>query len=329
MSAILAAAPGCASQAAPKPPEPVAASPAVRGADSGVELRWWVLPDDGDVIARALAPYEGRPTPVDGPGRETWRANGLRLIAVPVAELPALQARFQQLRAQVLVSDLRAAGIPEADLARAASTMSPAASTSQEQWLGEVPRWTDAVRGPQMGPGTGRGTVIKMDSGPLALGPGRLRLLLRAWSVPTTLTPDHAAAGLHLELAPQFAQARNDSTELDVALLPPLALEDQGLVLSRLVLAMTLDGSEALLIVPDRPESDWQATATGSPPPPAPPQGVFGPPSPTGVTLGEAMLASEPASRPGAAGASTPRGPAKAIIVLVPRVREQFELLGL
>ncbi len=325
-TALAALLPGCASPA-PSPKTPHPASPAVRGADSGLELRWWVLPDDGDVIARALAAYEDRPTPADGAGREVWRANGLRLISVPTADLPALQARFQQLRSQVLINDLRAAGIAEADLARVAATMAPAAATTQEQWLGEVPRWTDAVRGPQMGPGTGRGTVIKMDVGPLALGAGRLRLLLRAWTVPTALTSDHAAAGLRVELAPQFEQSRTIPTERDIGLLPPLAVEEQGLILSRLVLSMTLDGTESLLIVADRPDTDWAAIASGAPLPSPAPATVFGPPTPDGITLGEAMLSSDPSPRPDGTG-QAPRGPTKAVVVLVPRVRDRFVLSG-
>jgi hypothetical protein len=322
---LLAFLAGCAGSPDPKP-QPPAASPAVRGADSGVELRWWVVPDDGDVVARALAAYETAATPIDGPGRDAWRANGLRLVSVPVAELAPLQAHFQQLRSQVVVNDLRAAGVGDADLSRVAATLPPAASTSQEQWLGEVPRWTDAVRGPQMGPGTGRGTVIKMDTGPLALGPGRLRLLLRAWSVPTLLAPDHASAGLHVELAPQFEPAVNDAEEHDLGLLPPLQLEERGLVLSRLVLSMTLDGSEAILIVAARPNEDWAAVASGKPAPPRPPTSVFGPPDPEGVTLGEAMLTSEAPLGPAPGAPSVARGPAKAVIVLVPHVRDRFEL---
>lgn len=326
VAALAAAISGCASPA-PRPEPPHPASPAVRGADSGLELRWWVLPDDGDVIARALAVYEGRPTPADGAGREVWRANGLRLLSVPTAELPALQARFQQLRSQVLINDLRAAGIAEADLARVAASMAPAASTTQEQWLGEVPRWMDAVRGPQMGPGTGRGTVIKMDVGPLALGPGRLRLLLRAWTVPTVVSPDHAAAGLRLELAPQFEQSRNIPSERELGLLPPLAVEEQGLVLSRLVLGMTLDGSDSLLIVPDRPDTDWGAIASGTATVAQAPKSVFGPPTPDGITLGEAMLSSDASPRAGGAGPDA-RGLTKAVVVLVPRVRDRFVLVG-
>jgi hypothetical protein len=325
LAALTAIASGCAGPAPSDQPDSPAfsASPAVRGAESGVELRWWVLPDDGDVIARALSGYESRPLPIDPPVRQLWRANGLRLVAVPVADLPALQARFQSLRSEVLVADLRAAGIVESDLTRVAATMAPTASASQEQWLGEVPRWTDAVRGPT----TSRRTVIKMDSGLLPLGPGRLRLLLRAWAVPMQIGAERAAAGLRLELAPQFEETRNRLEDPELALSPPLAVEDQGLVLSRLVMGMTLDGGDALVIVPDRPGTDWAAIAEGGPAVPAPEADIFGPPAPEGVTLGEAMLSSEGIGPLGGASARAPR-PVKAVIVLIPRVPDRFALVG-
>jgi hypothetical protein len=333
MAAAMMAA-GCAHTV--ETPLPIQASPVVRGADCGLELRWWVLPDDGDVIARALASYEARPGPVDAAARDLWRGNGFRIVAVPVDELGGVQARLQQLRAQVIVSDLRAAGVREQDLAAVVASMASAPAT-QEQWLGEVPRWTDAVRGPAMGRGTGRPSVVMMDSGPLALGPGRLRLLLRSWAVPTQIAGDRAAAGLHLELAPQFEEARPSIPdwgieEADMGLVKPLALEDQGLVLSRLVLSLTLDGSEALVIVPERPETEWGTIASGEPVAPVADRGIFGPAAPRGVTLGEAMLSAEPGLARAAGGAiegsGLPRRPAKAMIVLVPRVPERFELLG-
>jgi hypothetical protein len=44
--------------------------------------------------------------------------------------------------------------------------------------------------------------------------------------------------------------------------------------------------------------------------------------------LGEAMLTSEAPMRAGSPGAPAARGAAKAVIVLVPHVRDRFELAG-
>lgn len=130
-------------------------SPAVVGGDDGLELRWWVVADQGDAVARALAPYLAQPSPIDADLSEEWREHGLRLVRVPLADVPGLRRAM------------------------------PVLGRVDRQWLGQIPRWTELLQGDRIGASTG----LLVGGTRIALPDGRMRLLARAWTAPTASGP--------------------------------------------------------------------------------------------------------------------------------------------
>lgn len=210
------------------------------------------------------------------------------------------------------LSGLRLVSVPTAELDAIARTL-PLAGPVERQWLGQRPAWTDAVRGPHMP----RGGLITLDAGDLLLPPGRLRMLARCWAMPMPAADKGVPAGLRLELAPQHAESITPEAriEMDTGLRPRPRIEDEGMVFTRLVLEMIAVEGEALLIVPESRDAEWGTVPSGdlSLPPPQ-----SGPPLVRPPTLGEAML-SLPA-------VDAARG-ARAIVVLVPKTPERFQLI--
>jgi hypothetical protein len=322
------------------------ASPAVRGSENGLELAWWVVTADSATLARELAPWLDEPVPADAAAVRAWAANGLRLVSVPVEKLETLRSRL------------------------------PIVGAIQRQWMGQVPLWTDAVKGPYWP----SGATVGLDTGPLRLGPGRLRLLTRCWTAPVPPAQEGPAgrtaglrekhvvhAVLHVELLPQHQETEGNPGQQDLLKLPTASLgpEEEGLVFRRLALTIEAPPGWAYLIIPESPDVDWKAAgnlpaapeagvagkadgATADPGAPAsPPIGRVkrekpgaeppvaspvlespepaGPPAPVLMTLGQAMLTSV-----GARGGAKPgdKGrPSRAIVILVPRVPEEFRLL--
>jgi hypothetical protein len=270
--ALMGALAGCAST----PPEHPAPSPASQGQAPGIELSWWIVDQSGvdaPSLDAALQPYETRAVPVPWKTVETWHANGLRLIGVPVGDLDDLRR------------SLRLAG------------------PLQTQWLGQATRWTEAAGGPQIS----RPFVVGLDSGPLTLQNGRLRLMLRSWAVPGR-TPDQGPefipGALQLEMVPQFVpSARPRGLSLPGQTPPPDA---QPVPFPRLALETTLLTEEALLIVPEGLQVD-----------PAGDTSRIGPQDTPLPTLGEALLLSSDRARNRAS---------RVVIVLTPTVPREYRL---
>jgi hypothetical protein len=316
--------------------------------------------------AAAADPQPGSPR---GASAALWATHGLRLFSIPIAQLPELERRL---------------GIAEG------------ASTSglgiQRQWLGQSPAWSPFVEGPALGP-----IGIWMETGPLALPAGHLRLLGRAWTEPiaSSAAADACLPILRVELAPQHADEQPPDP---FGFSPPAAREpaDEGLVFRRLALALRLSEARALVIIPERPDVVWGESprstaasdaelafnsadsAEGRPTPPfahvvrdeaapgpagesgadpdAPPADIAanaaaglgadpapqaaappaprddqgplprtGPRAPRLPTLGEAMLMSTRPSPNDAAAA--PARTTRAIVVLIPRLPDEYRLL--
>jgi hypothetical protein len=107
-----------------------------------------------------------------------------------------------------------------------------------------------------------------METGPLALPAGRLRLLGRAWTEPVPDGADASRPVLRIELAPQHAEPSRPDP---LGLAPPAAREpvDEGLVFRRLALTLQLDQGHAVVIIPERPDVVWGKPAPPPGPPPA------------------------------------------------------------
>lgn len=271
---------GCASKPAPAPAPTTNAG--LRGPGVGVELAWWVIDDNpfddrletGEVsrtvglntrpIADVLAPYLNRAIPVSRESRERWKACGLRLVCVPKADLDDIREH------------LRISG------------------PVRQQWVGENPRWSEAMQGPQWQGVQPVGT----DDGGVTLSSGSLRLLLRCWvgpaltsvPVPPSLTSGSIPGAVQIELVPQHVPP-SDRGDIAALLKPKLAVQDQGVLFSRLLLESSMSTDDVLLIVPEKPETEWKAAEPTEEPASASEMfGSLGPPLPSTPSLGEVMM---------------------------------------
>ena len=261
--------------AEPEPRIDDLAQPAVRGATNGLEMRVWAVQDQDELIAELLATYGDRPTAMPDSARSAWRESGLRVIEVPTEHLSLVRDRI------VLIG-------PE-----------------QRDWFGQSPGWTEAVRGRLIE----SDTTMRVADGVLTAPAGRLRLLMRCWTVPgEPARGGGAEAALHLELA---AQLERRDAAASIMELPALRSElEAGVVFPRLTTTMRLSSGSALVIIPVGPgfEAAFGEADTG-----------FGPPEPAVPTLGEAMLTSLQT------GAIVPAR-RRALVALVPRLPERFRV---
>ncbi len=281
-----------------RPPPP--GSGGDRGLPAGLEITWWVVDDSlqpaKEPLPQVLRDYEARPLP--GAGRELWKANGLRVVPVPLPELDLVRARL--------------------------ATAGPL----HEQWLGILPDWTPLIAGPDFA----EPVRLQLDSGSLDLPPGRLRLLARAWATP--VEPESAPpaggpaapadgrlpAALRVEVLPQHAQAAPSDPLRRALGAPAPGILDQGQTFPRLTLALLARGKQAFLIVPADPAEDW-AGAEGA-------GGEAGRPA---SSTADAPLAPLPAPVPaptfGQAMLSDAAHPfRRAVLVLIPHAPAHFEI---
>ena len=295
-----------------------------RAGEVGLEMVTFAVSMDEVELGRALLPFEAG-NAIDPLERDRWRRAGLRVLAIPMDDLPTVRAAID------------------------------ARSGLRHRWLGEPARWTALLAGPASP------RLINDGEGPTALGQGRLRLLARAWTRPTIETEpaSRVAAGLRLEMVPQHRPGPDPVRTLGLQRGVPVgnrALQE-GVLFRRLALAADLDGSRALLIVPADPDTDWQALAEAPParqetaptqsntigpepddissdepaagpgpfardtaPLPREPRSEpFGPSPSRGTALGMGMLSTDPG------GARAGRSPRVAIL-LIPHVPERFTL---
>lgn len=156
-----------------------------------------------------------------------WEANGVRIVSIPMDQLDLVQHELATVGAV------------------------------QRQWLGEATTWTDCLTGP---PWTGTRTLA-LDSGRLALGPGRLRLLTRCWTIPVPVAPsepDQApAAVLHIELLIQHKEDAVNRPALSMAPLDTTDALGAGLVFRRLLAELTVTEGSALVLLPYKPGAPW------------------------------------------------------------------------
>ncbi|MCE7974303.1 MAG: hypothetical protein DYG92_08290 [Leptolyngbya sp. PLA1] len=210
---------GCAGGGTPHPTQ--SGSPVERPETAGMELCWWIVGDSGEggaPINHLLEPYASRPVPLSWRAVEAWHANGLRVMAVPVDDVPLLRKSLMPVGAV------------------------------QTQWLGQATRWTEIARGPTLA----APLVVGTDSGPLTLSAGgHLKLAMRCWSTAAAWSPEAAGptvGALQMEIAPIFtpAPARQVLGQMMTEAEPPL-------MFSRLGLEATLLGEDAILIIAEGP----------------------------------------------------------------------------
>lgn len=314
----------------------VAGAMGVRG-EAGLEVTTFGSAVGGQGLGAALTPYVPLSVPISRAEQELWEAHGLRMVAVPMADVGGLMVLLQS------------------------SGASGGGGGQQRQWLGQAYTWTEIARGAESGART-----IALDAERIRLSPGALRLLVRAWLEPVPPSDAGAkapGAALRLEIMPQHRESvRPESMSDPLAHRPAIDAESQGLLFSRLYARLSVPAGHALLIVSERPGVVWRevaqadvapeaaavddrpsaeaqgrplVTAPGvgqvvragstrrAPQPattetPSEPEEGFGPASARVPTLGEAMLGTGRGQG----------GSVRTIVVLTPRVPREFHLLG-
>ena len=266
-------------------------SPVVRGAEEGLEARLWAIEGRPGLLAAVLGEF-GPPASADARQVARWKENGLRVVEVPLDRLDWVRAQLP--------------------------TMGPI----NREWLGMLPEWVEVVKGPTLT----RERPIRLDSGVVGLGPGRLRMMARCWAMPSAgLLNDQAGVGsvLQIELMPELRiprQAHDESLgmlfEDTVSSGEPGA---RGIAFDRLVLACRSSGEHAIVIVAESADADWSEPAPGRPESELAAPTVFGPPAVVAPTLGDVLLTNLTAPEDS--------GDARMVIVLVPRVPERFGVL--
>ena len=295
-------------------PPPLRAGASERGPLVGLELRTWTAgepapgggtqtgkgrPAPRSVPEVVFSAYAQRPLPFSAAGVEAWRACGIGIVSVPVADLEGLRGRL------ALIGPIESQQVPLS------------------------PRWIEGAAGPaSVGVG-----LVALDTGTIPVDRARLRLLVRSWAVPADMPqastgaparrglPDAVPARAHLQVVPQVAGfGTGDGARQGTVFTP----EDQrGQVLSRLQLegACGGGGGEALVFYPLL-VSIGQAPTPTAPPAPAPapaaPSTGLGPDAPTPFPLGEALLSDAFA---------LPRERTRTILIIVPHPPREFRLI--
>lgn len=253
----------------------------VLGGSPGLELHTWTITETGDALGAALHPHAQAGPALDAETAERWRRSGLRAVALPIEEVPKV---------------FESVGVRGA---------------LDRRWLGEAVDWTTARNGRPL---RGRGGV-RVDDGLAHLGPGRLRLLVRDWAMPTL-----DGSRLRIELAVQHV-----ASEPVEAFAPPVRREAiyEGVVLAGLSVTLVLDGSAAIVLVSETPETEWGGDASGASA--RAPEGAdaraqaYGPRATPAPTVGEALLSDIESARAGVR--------ERTVLVLVARPPQTLRLL--
>lgn len=231
--------------------------PPVARSDAGLEVVVFGTTAGSPRFAQVLGSYVDRPLPLPRELESLWSEHGVRIVSVPLNDVPAI------------IEALQSSG--------------NAVGARERQWLGQAYSWTEAVRGPAIV----RPTTIALDSERIQLESGALRLLVRGWLEPLpppvglpvgAMSPSSVVAGaqsgaapapqdpiavLRVEFIPQHLEAASRAgdqpfAEPGKARLDPIA---HGLVFTRLYTKAQMSQDRALLLFAERPGVAWSELA--------------------------------------------------------------------
>lgn len=290
-------------------PSPQSAAP------PGLAAEVWIIRDTDHALARALLDLaaENPPDEVHPVAAERWRASGLRILTIPVRDLPTLRSAL------------------------------PPGGPAELRTFGQIPSWTPLFQGPELPDPT-----IRLDSGILRLPTGRPRILVRSWIEPAMDGLNPASGTIRIEIVPQHMDPLPPRDPIGVSQPEHISPVAQGQVFDRLLLTFVGEAGRAYLIVGEAPDVDWADLAPEQQAPqPEPAQDEPGdsgggtdaapsdppndpspsddrvpfPPAAASIipTLGEAMLN----------GSSYARGssPLRAVLAIIPSGAPAFSLL--
>ena len=288
-AAVLSA---CAGAPAPPPHEARQdidfVSPALRGAENGLELHWWVVQSSPDDLRDALLDYADASDGLCDTERAALESQGLRLVRVPLEEVSPLR------------ESLRVRG------------------RTERKWLGQAPWWIEALRGAMTGE-----TLVCTDGAAVTLPSGRLRVLARAWTAPAAAGPV-MRTDLAIQHLPRTAEVLPNFSEQDARRV--LEPQHQGTVFDRTVSSLEMHEGYAYLLVCDTPGTPWGTQEPADAYEltygviPATECDRVGPPVDRIPSIGERLLR-QPAPH------YSGEHPLTAVVVLAPRLPETYTLL--
>ena len=191
----------------------------------GLEVRLWVVDDTDWTAARLLADRVG--TLIDEQTRARWADWGFRLVAIPVDEVDGLLEGLRPVQ------------------------------PINVQWLGEFGKWRAIIR-----TGSLRTETVRVGQRAVQIDQGRPRLIARSWIEPM-LTSSDVVPGLRLDFGVQietkdrkdYAARLRDEGYLGVT--RERTIEDNGPVFDELLMSTVFDGTQALVILGEAPETNW------------------------------------------------------------------------
>jgi len=295
LAAVAAWSTGCAStepieSAQPAPRDIDFISPALRGAENGLEMHWWVVEGSPEQIREAMARYADADCGVCPATRERLAASGLRLLRAPLTDLAEIRSGLT-LRGR-----------------------------TDRKWLGQAPWWIEALRGALVGE-----TLIEQHGRVVTLPSGRLRVLARAWTSPSPEGP-RMRADVAVQHLPRISELLPSLTPDDAR--RTLEPQHQGPIFDETMACLEMQEGYAYLLICDRPGAAWGQSEQPQPDPlemtysplrPAPEE-LIGPPTAPIPTIGERLLRR-------AATPLTGDRSMTAVVVLAPRLPERFALL--
>ncbi len=248
-------------------------------AQPGVRIELVPVRDASPTVASVLGAYETRPVPADPALLYKWRLAGLRVISVPADAVDGVLDAFES------------AGVGD-----------------ERQWT-EVPNWSPIVAGPWE-----EDEVVGTGERAARVGPGRTRLLARAWFEPW-IGDGGIETTMRLEFVPQRERPRSTRTLSAIGAPGVSAGEaEAGPVFAELALTVRARGDDAYIIAGASADEDW--TDAGEP---EPIEAAPGPETPTVRVVGESMLI-DPGDVVEEEGTVRVREPARVLVVVRPRV---------
>lgn len=222
---------------------------AVRGR-LGVEVRSWVMSDGVVGVEELLASLPVAEGVISGLQVEAWHRAGMSIRLIPLSRLKEIQAALSPRGDEAMTRDLSGG-----------ETISFTPVTLQTQWLDPGAAWVQAARGPVRPP-----SVVAMQDGRVAMPEGAMRLLARCWPIPAAAGESDVKALMRVQLVPQMDEWTEQKLR-DPLMRPtaPSSAVDQGLVLKRLLLTLTLDADQVILIVPEAATPEMQPVARDVP----------------------------------------------------------------
>ncbi|MCA9294567.1 MAG: hypothetical protein KDA20_12210 [Phycisphaerales bacterium] len=278
-----------------------ATRPLALGARVGLEHHAWLTDDTDRRVARVLSAYEAEPVGIDGAARARLRRSGFRVVAVPIEQVMEMHQAL------------------------------PPKLTWRREWAGQLTGWAEVLRGRSVT----AGQRLIVDGREVIMPAGTPRFVARAWAAPTS-----DGAVLRTEVGVQVDEAaRRDPARAVFDPRAALTLPAQGRLLDGASFEADLRPTHALIIVGAPEAEDWsrvQAEAAHDSGDDVAPvresetpayqvlssesvidADVFGPAIDGPQELGVYMLG----------GLDRSYRPMKAILVLIPRVPDEYRVL--